>query len=121
VQLLLDSHLPRAVAEGLRRAGIDAMALAEWLGGAFREAEDELILTHAAEEGRVIVTFDRRTVPSLLARWAAGGRSHAGVVLIDEKTIRQDDRRGLIRALQAFVAEHADEDWRNQVRYLPRP
>jgi hypothetical protein len=42
------------------------------------------------------------------------------VVLIDEKTIRQDDRRGLIRALQAFVAEHADEDWRNQVRYLPR-
>jgi predicted nuclease of predicted toxin-antitoxin system len=121
VQLLLDDHTPSVVAEGLRRTGVDAVALAEWLGGLFREAEDELILSRAADDGRVLVTYDRRTVPSLLARWAAGGRSHAGVVLIDEKTIRQDDRRGLIRALRAFVAEHSDEDWRNRVRYLPRP
>jgi predicted nuclease of predicted toxin-antitoxin system len=74
VKLLLDNHIPRAVAEGLRRADIDALASPEWRGGGFREAEDELILARAAEDGLVFVAYDRRTVPSLLTRWSAGFR-----------------------------------------------
>jgi predicted nuclease of predicted toxin-antitoxin system len=69
VQLLLDDHTPSVVAEGLRRTGVDAVALAEWLGGLFREAEDELILSRAADDGRVLVTYDRRTVRRC---WRAG-------------------------------------------------
>jgi hypothetical protein len=120
VKLLPDNHLPTAVADALRRAGIDVVTLAEWRGGTLRQVEDELILARAADDERVFVTYDCKTVPRLLIRWAAEGRTHAGVLLIDEKSIRQNDRRGLIRALSIFVANHGDEEWRDQVMYVPR-
>lgn len=96
------------------------MTLAEWRDSALRRAADDVILAQAAEDERVFVTHDCKTVPSLLIRWAAETRMHAGVLLIDEKSIRQNDRGGLLRALRYFVAEQGDEDWRNQVMYLPQ-
>jgi hypothetical protein len=120
VRPLLDSHIGHTVAEQLRRRGVDVDTLAGWRGGALRSADDEVILVEAAQEDRVLVSYDCRTIPERLRRWANEGRSHAGVVLVDERTIRPDDAGGLVRALLTLVRDRGDEDWRDRVVYLIR-
>jgi hypothetical protein len=120
VRLLLDAHIGRAVAEQLRRRGVDVEPLARWRGGALRAADDEAVLLEAAREERVLVSYDCRTVPERLRRWANEGRSHAGVVMVDERTIRPEDAGGLVRALLGLVQDHGDQDWRDRVVYLTR-
>lgn len=56
VRYLVDEHVPKAVATGLRKRGIDVVTVAEagQLG-----AEDEDLLAFAKEESRVMVTQDQ--------------------------------------------------------------
>jgi hypothetical protein len=120
VRLLLDAHVGRAVAEHLGRRGVDVETVARWRGGALRAADDEVVLVAAAAEQRVLVTYDCRTIPARLRRWANEGRSHAGVVLVDELTIRPNDPGGLVRALLGLVDEQGAAEWRDRVVYLTR-
>ena len=48
------------------------------------------------------------------------GRRHAGVVLVDDRTVRPDDAGGLVRALAALERERGGEDRRDRVVYLTR-
>lgn len=120
MRLLLEAHVPPAVARPLRAAGVDVVTLQEWLGGDYRHAPDQEILAAAVLENRVLVTFDLQTIPLLLTEWAETRQHHAGVILVDEKTIRPGDVGGMLRALRRLVAEAGDEDWQDQVRFLPQ-
>ena len=51
----LDEHLPHAIAEGLRRRGIDVTTTVE---AGLRGASDDVHLAYALEQRRVIVTND---------------------------------------------------------------
>lgn len=51
----MDEHVPKAVAEGLRRRGVDVVTVQE-IG--LQAADDQRHLERAAEEGRVVVTQD---------------------------------------------------------------
>jgi predicted nuclease of predicted toxin-antitoxin system len=121
MRILLETHVPAAVARRLQQDGIDAVTLQAWRGGEFRTATDEAILAIAFSEQRVLVSFDFGTIPTLLELLAMRGRSHAGVVLIHEKTIRPDDIGTLIRALRKLITDRGEEDWSNQLPYLERP
>jgi predicted nuclease of predicted toxin-antitoxin system len=55
MKLLLDQGLPRSAADGLRRAGHDAVHTGE-IGLA--RSSDSDIIEHARRDGRVIVTLD---------------------------------------------------------------
>jgi len=59
MKLLLDVHIPAAVAAALhqRQPGLDVQHLAKWKYGDLREAEDADILAACASEGRVWVTL----------------------------------------------------------------
>jgi hypothetical protein len=92
--------------------------LDEWRGGTFRHSSDETILTAAADEGRTLVTYDNRIRSEILDVWASQGRSHAGVVFINVRTIRQSDYGGLIRALRALVKARGEDNWQDQIGYL---
>jgi predicted nuclease of predicted toxin-antitoxin system len=118
MRLLLDAHLSPAIARQLQREGVDAVALRDWLGGSHRQALDDQILAVAASDQRVLVTYDRRTIPPLLKEWAETSQQHAGVVLVDEQTLQPADIGGLLRALRALVAEHGDDDWQDRVIFL---
>jgi hypothetical protein len=118
VRLLLDAHIAHAVADGLRRRGVEVEALGHWRGGALRAADDEAILRAAAAADWVLVTYDLQTIPERLRRWANEGRGHAGLILVDGRTIRPNDIGGLVRALLALVDERGDEDWRDRAVYL---
>ena len=120
MKLLLDSHITKAAVNAIRAEcrGVEAVHVADWRAGAFRTAEDEVILAACLEEGRVLVTCDQRTIPDLLRRWAAEEREHAGVIFADRRNVSPGDPGGLARALGRLLQESSAEDMTNTVRYL---
>ncbi|MBV8116068.1 MAG: hypothetical protein JO300_15095 [Silvibacterium sp.] len=122
VKLLLDEHISPHVVEGLRRRNpkLRVFCMRDWEHGRFVGAEDDLVLAEAAAQGLSWVTYDLRTIPSILKTWAEEGRSHGGVVLVDEKTISTDDIGGLVLALLQLSKESQRWDWRDRVVFLQR-
>ncbi len=121
MRFLLDSHIAAVVAEELGRRGIDAIALAQWMGGTYRNAPDELILAAAHAERRVFVTYDRSTIPPLLRELAESGRHHGGVILISERTLRSNDVGGLVKALEAMASKSGSDAWEDRVVFFTGP
>ena len=123
LRLLTDEQISPAVARQARNRCPDMsiVAMRSWRDGHFLSAADELILREAHEGTLTLVTFDRRTIPSLLRSWAEQGIDHGGVVLVDERTIAQNDIGGLVAALCALWKAEGDSDWNSRVVYLGRP
>ena len=117
---LLDEHVAPAAAEGLRKLNIEAIALRDWQRGRFLEATDEAILSQAEADGVPLVTYDQRTIPTILKLWGESGRSHGGVVLVDHRTIRPGDVGGMVRALKALHDQAGQAPWRDRVVFLQR-
>jgi hypothetical protein len=122
IKLLLDEHISPRVAQGLRTKNpkLVVHGMGEWDGGVMLGQEDEVILRKAAVGGFTLVTFDLKTILPLIRKWAEEERPHAGVILIDERTIFQGDIGELIRSLTSFVARHGRDEWRDRVRFLER-
>ena len=118
MRLLLDAHLSPAIARRLSAEGTDTVALRDWQGSNYLDAPDDQILMAALAKERVLVTFDSRTIQPLANELAQAGRHHAGVVVVNRKTIRQDDIGGLIRALRVLVADTGEQIWRDRLAFL---
>ena len=78
VSFQLESHIADAVAEGLRRHGIEVWTAAE---AAILQMDDSEILHHCLERARVLVTND----PDFL-RLNSQGVQHAGIVYWAQQT-----------------------------------
>ena len=120
MRLILDEHISPDSAQGLLGAGIDVVEVSNWLSGTLRSTADDQILAVAAEEQRVLVSFDVNTIPPLINLWSTQGKHHAGVILISRKTFRQNDASGIVRALRTLVVDHEDEDWQDRIEFLKR-
>jgi EAL domain-containing protein (putative c-di-GMP-specific phosphodiesterase class I) len=118
MRLLVETHLHAAVVRQLASEGVDIETLARWRDGDHRNASDATILEAAAEAGRVLVTYDVHTIPSLVQEWAEAGRDHAGVVFITGSAARLNDVGSLLRGLRTLIREDGDDDWQNRVIYL---
>jgi hypothetical protein len=92
--------------------------MVEWEDGYFLGQEDSACLREAAAQGLTLVTHDRRTIPPLLKTWAEEGRTHGGVVFVDEKTISPADIGGLVWALTRLARETGNWDWTNRIYFL---
>jgi hypothetical protein len=122
LKLLLDEHISPDVANGLRRRNraLDVRYMVEWKNGRFLGQDDRACLREAAAQGLTLITYDRRTIPALLKIWAEEGRTHGGVIFIDEKTISPADIGGLVRALASLATEAGKWDWTNRIYFLRR-
>jgi hypothetical protein len=122
LKLILDEHISPGVASGLRlrNRAIEVQAMVEWEDGNFLGQDDWACLRKAAARRLTLVTFDRRTIPPLLKGWAEEGRSHGGVIFVDEKTISPADIGGLVWALAKLVKEAGHWNWTNCVSFLRR-
>lgn len=103
----LDENMPLAVAEGLRRRGIDVTTTQE---AGLLGASDEEQIAYARDEGRVIVTQDAD-----LLRLHADGTEHAGIAYRSPGSGSLGD---LIRGLELIWQLLEAEDMRNRVEYL---
>jgi hypothetical protein len=77
IRFYLDEHVPRAVAEGLRRRGADALTSRE---AGMLGAEDERQLAFAQQNGRVFVTHDADFL-----RLHAHDFVHTGVIYVPRR------------------------------------
>ena len=88
IKFYMDEHVPRAVAEGLRRRGVDVLRAQE---AGMLEADDERHLAFALSQGRVIFTQDADFL-----RLHAAGLPHAGIVYAPQQTSIGAVVRGLM-------------------------
>lgn len=122
MRLLLDEHYDYAIAEELRRRGIDAVAIQHERPDLEGRDDDDVLRTAAAER-RVVVTNNVRDYAPLVEDRALRGDAHFGVIFTDDATFpRTHAGIGLIvRALAAFVEGTHDDDLLDSCVYLPRP
>lgn len=122
LKLLLDEHISRAVAEGLRRRHrqLVVFCMAEWGDGEFLGQSDSACLKQAAAQGLTLVTYDRRTIPPLLKAWAEEEQTHGGVIFVDEKTISPSDTGGLVDSLSDLSRMTAKWNWTDRICFLRR-
>jgi hypothetical protein len=90
-----------------------------WRLGELLNKPDELVFQAATADGLTLVTYDLKTIPPILVEWGGLGISHAGVIMIDERTIATDDFGGLIRALALLWQRERHADWTDRMLYLP--
>jgi hypothetical protein len=122
LKLLLDEHISPDVADGLRRRNRTLVVryMVEWENGDFLGQDDSACLGEAAKQNLTFVTYDRRTIPPLLKAWVEEGRTHGGVVFVDEKTVSLTDIGGLVWALTKLLEETGKWDWTNRISFLRR-
>ena len=122
LKLLLDEHISRDVADGLKRRNrwLQVHSMAEWEHGDFLGRDDSACLLEAAAQRLTLVTYNRRTIPPLLKTWAETGRKHGGVLFVDEKTISPADIGGLVRALIQLFKQTGKWDWTDRICFLAR-
>lgn len=78
-------------------------------------ADDPTILAWAAEEGRIVLTHDRRTMPRFAYDRVQKGQRMAGVVVAPQAL----STKRAIKDLRILIECSFDSEWENQVRYLP--
>lgn len=117
---LLDENISFIVAEQLARKNpqLSVQSVHRWRGGAFVGQEDGHLLRAATQEQLTLVTYDLKTIPPLLAELAADGDAHAGVVFVDDASIRGNSFGGLVMALLFHWQRYASEEWTNRVAFL---
>jgi predicted nuclease of predicted toxin-antitoxin system len=105
-KLLLDEHLPPALAEALGKRGIDALAVAQ---SALAALPDEQLFARAAELGRVIVTFNNPDFVAEISKFSAAHPNQPlpGVVFIPGKKVRTREVSRLASAIEE-VARRID-------------
>jgi len=121
--LVLDENISHVVATQVstRRPDISIQSIFHWRGGTLTNTLDHLVLKAAAEDGLTLVTYDVSTIRPLVTQWAVAGLTRAGVIFIDEWTIRSDDFGGLVRALERLWDREHRQDWTNRTQFLERP
>lgn len=78
--------------------------------------DDKAVLSRAAEEGRILVTHDKRSMPRHFAEFLAQGHSSPGVLIV----IPQD--APLARVVETLLLIWADgrpDDWVNVLTKIP--
>ena len=107
-----DDSLDRALVKALRERGVDVVTSSEvGLGG----RDDDEHLAYAAEQGRVLCSYNRGDFCRLNADWLAKGKSHAGIVLAAQQRYPVGER---MRRLLKLIASKSAEDMKNNVEFL---
>lgn len=119
---LTDAHMSPKVAVQVqaKRRDCQIHCLRSWRGGRLLDAEDNEILIAAFEEGLTLITYDQRTIVPLVSQWMMEGRSHGGVVFIDEQSILQEDIGGQVLALVELWDSANTDAWTVRIICLRR-
>ena len=114
LKLLVDVQIARALVKGmlLEEPGLDVVTVQD-VG--LRTALDPDILEWAAREGRVLVTFDVKTIPAAAYKRVTEGKPMPGVFAITEGTPLSLAIDNLVDLVQLSLPD----EWEGRVEYLP--
>jgi len=78
--------------------------------------DDESVLRRASEQGRILVSHDKRTMPRRLAAFVALGGNSPGVLLVIP---RHAPVRDVAETLIPIWADNRPDEWLNLVAKIP--
>jgi len=109
MRLLLDAHVSGLRVGGpLGDMGNDVRALDQ--EPELEGLDDEDVLALASDDGRILVTHNVADFPEILREWAAGGRPHAGVILV--YGIEHSEFGLILRGIERWLdLRPRQEDW----------
>ena len=113
IKFLADENLRRAIVLGLRRREPSANFVQAYEAGAAGK-DDLTVLQIAAEQNRILVSHDLKTMPQHFRHFIARQTS-PGVILIPQKLPLSTAIEQLV---MIWLASEAEE-WVNQIRFLP--
>ena len=106
MKLLLDEMFSAAIAEGLRRRGLDALAAQQ--EPELRGLHDEQLFVFAQLDERCIVTENIADFVAVESQWRAEqGRAHCGMILVAPRAFPRH-RRGVVGRLVAALAAQVE-------------
>ena len=113
MKLLLDSHVPAVVAAAVRKLqpSWSVEHVSSWQEGVWRNVDDDLLLEACHENGRVLVSRDRRTLPGWVMLRASEGKDHSGILFYDEERFPAPAIGTLAKAIAPAGQER--RVWRN--------
>lgn len=115
-RLLLDEHISPKVAAALRKKGIDAYAVGDSQYAQVQGMPDQFLLERAAQEGRVLITYNYADFAVLHKEWVLKDRGHAGIGLVARGRIPSNNRGRQIKALLGFASEQPS--YENQLIWI---
>jgi hypothetical protein len=112
--LMADNDFNGRITRGLLRRDVDVdLVRVQDIG--LGKAVDPVVLEHAAAEGRIVLTHDRKTMPNFAFARIAGGERMPGVLVVNNHMpIGQAIDEILLYAHAALP-----DEMENQVIYLP--
>lgn len=114
LRVLLDQDFNHKILSGLVRR-LPALDYLTALEIGLSEVGDFTLLLGAANEGRVLLTHDRKTMPQHIADFIAAGHDTPGVVIVP----RSLPLVQAINELELIIACMAETEWINTYRILP--
>jgi hypothetical protein len=114
LRLLIDQDFDHDILRGLIRRipQLDAVTAFE-IG--MSHAPDPQLLMRAAQEGRIVVTHDRKTMPRHASDLLGEGKSIAGLFVVP----RRLPLHQVIEDLELMITCSENDEWVNVIRYLP--
>ncbi len=113
VSLYLDEDVTNQLAALIRQRGFEAVSAIDIR---MTERPDEEHLAYAAEHNLTLLAYNERDYLGLAQQWTAHGRSHAGILLSDQFSLRQLGE--LLRRVLNFLNRVTPDEMVNAVRYL---
>jgi len=114
LHLLIDQDFDHDILRGLLRR-IPRLNAVTALEIGMSEATDPQLLSWAAQEGRIIITHDRKTMPKHGADMIRVGKNIAGMFIVP----RSLPLRQAIEDLELMITCSGNKEWVNVIRYLP--
>lgn len=120
LSFLLDEQISPEIAKQIKkkRSDIPIFSIHTWQHGNYLGVPDETILKAAFAKQLTLVTYDKNTIPPILAEWGQANVHHAGVIFIDYRSIPPNNFGKLIKSIIWLWDTQNQIDWRNRIIYL---
>lgn len=114
LRILIDQDFDQDILRGIIRRAPAVDALTAYEVG-LSAAPDPQLLAWAAENGRVMLTHDRKTMPHHAASRMLAREKMAGVIIVPRRLpISQ-----VIDEFEMIVTCSSGDEWENIIKYLP--
>jgi hypothetical protein len=114
VRFLADEDLDADIVEGLRSRE-PAIDILDIKNSSLRGTKDPDLLDLAAQQNRILITHDRRTMTRHVRDRLAAGKSNPGLFIVPQRSAIGEIVEWLLLVWTASQAE----EWRDQIVYLP--
>lgn len=115
VRFLADEDIDSGIVEDLcsRESAIDVLDVKT---AGLRGTTDPELLELAAEQNRVLITHDRKTMPQHVRTRLEAGKSTAGVFILPQNPSAIGE---VVESLLLVWAASRAEEWQDRIVYLP--